>query len=784
MPCATRLKAHIIHFCKNIETLLSRLSGLIIVPVQYRSAVQMAQIDTRSRLSSKMAVVGEIVLLAFAYGYVGKPRTASFFIFVILVSVSYGALVWLGQSWKRSQRKSKFVPNFHWGYCVTQFTLGAAWAGVVSAALPQADKDQLAQIYAILIGLVGTAVFAGPAIYSLLFWTPLVFGSTIALILPSAQTNGATLIGIFSFYFLTFVSIIELSRKMVEREVGTIRIAHHKEETEILLRDFQQGASDWFFELDRDLMIVNPSDRFCEVAQRSVTEMQISFHNLLLNGDGSIIRHRDDAIDKLMTHLEGHTIFRDAIVSIPFSGELRWWDLSGKPIFDESGSFVGYRGVGRDVTDLHRSRERVVYLARHDPLTSLLNREMFSIALEQSPHDADAMQTAILCVDLDYFKSINDSFGHGVGDNLLRAAAERLRSCVRERDMVFRLGGDEFAIILPEVERSDVELIAKRIIDHLAQPFRIRNLTMTIGASIGAAMLPTDANSPAGAHHCADIALYQAKVEGRGKFCFFDARTQDAISKRITIHTDLKSPAVRQQLFLEYQPIIDLRTGKPIAMEALVRWQHPVRGVINPTDFISIAEDSGFINVIGKHVIDMTCRSAALMTPNLEFAINLSPRQLRDEMLPDKISEVLHKNDIDGRRISFEITETCLLDVGGNSLGLLDKIRALGCRIVLDDFGTGYSSFRPLHNYDFDRIKIAQALLDDVFLSPSRQIILETVVAMGQRIGIDMIAEGVETEQQAALLRSLDCPLAQGFWFSRPISDAQLIREYGVANTL
>ncbi|GAN74437.1 signaling protein [Acidiphilium multivorum AIU301] len=307
---------------------------------------------------------------------------------------------------------------------------------------------------------------------------------------------------------------------------------------------------------------------------------------------------------------------------------------------------------------------------------------------------------------------------------------------------------------------------------------------MTIGASIGAAMLPSDANSPAGAHHCADIALYQAKVEGRGKFCFFDARTQDAISKRITIHTDLKSPAVRQQLFLEYQPIIDLRTGKPIAMEALVRWQHPVRGVINPTDFISIAEDSGFINVIGKHVIDMTCRSAALMTPNLEFAINLSPRQLRDEMLPDKISEVLRKNDIDGRRISFEITETCLLDVGGNSLGLLDKIRALGCRIVLDDFGTGYSSFRPLHNYDFDRIKIAQALLDDVFLSPSRQIILETVVAMGQRIGIDMIAEGVETEQQAALLRSLDCPFAQGFWFSRPISDTQLIREYGVANTL
>lgn len=754
-----------------------------LIPESFVTSVQISQIDTRARLSIKMAAIGEIALVAFTYSFIGGIVDRILIPFVFLLSICYGALIFIGQFWIRSRRKAELLKIFFRIYGALQFLIGFGWGGVIITTLPHSNSVQMAQIYAILIGLISTAVFAGPVTFSLLFWTPLVTGSMIALLLPGSHTSVATLVGIAAYDVVSFILIIELSRKLVEREVGAIRIARLKEETEILLRDFQQGASDWLFELDGSLTIVNPSERFCEVARRSASAMRINLRTLLLDGDGSIFRHKDEAIDKLMEQLESHLPFRDVIVSIPFDGELRWWDLSAKPIFRETGELACYRGVGRDITDLHRSRERVTYLARHDPLTTLFNRDMFAVALAQAINDAEQAPAALLCVDLDYFKTVNDSFGHAVGDNLLRAAAERLCGCVRGRDMVFRLGGDEFAIIVPGVQRPEVASIAARIVEHLGQPFRIRSLTMTVGVSVGIAMLPNDARTPEGIHHCADLALYQAKVEGRGRFNFFNSDTQDAITRRIAIHADLKNTAIRNQLFLDYQPIVDLSTGAPVAMEALVRWRHPARGIISPGEFISIAEDSGLIGMIGKYVIDMACQTAAQLTPGLQVTINLSPRQLRDETLPDKIAEVMAQNRLGPGRIAFEITETCLLDISGHSLDLLDRIRALGCSIILDDFGTGYSSFRPIHEYRFDRIKIAQALLEDVFLHTNGRVILETVISMGQRIGIDMIAEGIETESQAGLLRSLGCPFGQGYWFSRPISNVHLLQNYGVAGT-
>ncbi|HQT59652.1 MULTISPECIES: bifunctional diguanylate cyclase/phosphodiesterase [unclassified Acidiphilium] len=778
-----RLFVHLFIFFNFIESLFSARLLTRIVPESFRTTVQISQIDTRARLSMKMAVMGEIALIAFTSGFIGSPANEPILALVIALSIFYTTLVFLGQFWIRSRRKIELLKFFFRIYGFLQFSIGAGWGGIIISTLPHSNAVQMAQIYAILIGLISTAVFAGPITFSLLFWTPLVTGSMIALLLPASHTQIATLVGMVAYDVVSFILIIELSRKLVEREVGAIRIARLKEETEILLRDFQQGASDWLFELDDSLTIVNPSERFCEVARRRSSAMQVNLRNLLLDGDGSIFRHRDEAIDKLMAQLESHLPFRDMIVSIPFDGELRWWDLSAKPIFKESGELGCYRGVGRDITDLHRSRERVTYLARHDPLTTLFNRDMFAVALAQAIDEAEQMPAALLCVDLDYFKTVNDSFGHAVGDNLLRAAAERLCGCVRGRDMVFRLGGDEFAIIVPGVQRPEVASIAARIVEHLGQPFRIRSLTMTVGVSVGIAMLPNDARTPEGIHHCADLALYQAKVEGRGRFNFFNSDTQDAITRRIAIHADLKNTAIRNQLFLEYQPIVDLRTGAPVAMEALVRWRHPARGIISPGEFISIAEDSGLIGMIGKYVIDMACQAAAQLTQDLQVTINLSPRQLRDETLPDKIAEVMEQNGLGPGRIAFEITETCLLDVSGHSLDLLDRIRALGCEIILDDFGTGYSSFRPIHEYKFDRIKIAQALLEDVFLHTNGRVILETVINMGQRIGIDMIAEGIETESQAGLLRDLGCPYGQGYWFSRPISEVYLLENYGVSPT-
>lgn len=771
------------YFLRLPESLAMRITGLSRVPAQFRMAVQLAQIDTRARLSVKMAVVGEIVLIAFALGFVGTPGMTLFYGFTLFVSILYGILIWLGRTWRRHSRKKEIFTAFQRSYCTLQFLLGASWSGVIGSALPHADASQIAQIYAILIGLLSTAVFSGPALYSLLLWGPLVLGSTIALLAPGAGTDPATFIGILAYDILSFLSIVELNRKLMEREIGALRIAHLKEETELLLRDFQQGSSDWLFELDHDLKIVHPSDRFCQAAHRAARMMRIDLKTLLREGDHSLAAANDAGIGDLMAHLAAQAPFRDIIVSIPLGGEHRWWDLSGKPLFDAQGNFVGYRGVGRDVTALHRSRERITYLARHDSLTSLLNRDMFSKALEHAISRGDASGTAILCIDLDHFKSVNDNLGHRVGDCLLQVAAERLSACVRGKDMVFRLGGDEFAMILPGIQQIEIAVIAQRIVDNIAKPFRINDLTLTISASVGIAILPTDDDTPEGVHHCADLALYQAKADGRGRFRFFDAQYEDSISRRISIQTDLKEAASsRDQLFVEFQPIVDLKTGAPVSMEALVRWTHPVQGIISPSEFIPAAEDSGMIRMIGKRVINITCDTAGHLADNLSVAINLSARQLRDESLLDTILEALARNRMQGQRVEFEITETTLLEASGYNLGVLERIRELGCRIILDDFGTGYSSFRSLDAFGFDRLKIAQPLLDEVFEHPKRRVILESIVTMGLRIGIEVVAEGIETEQQAELLRGLGCPLGQGFLFSRPMSAALAIDRYGAAS--
>lgn len=767
-------------FLRALAQPLMRITGLAGVPASLRETVQLVQIDTRSRLSVKMAVVGETVLLAFAYGFIHKPGMRLFYGFVLLVSVAYGTLIWLGRIWRNSARKRHIFSGFQRNYCAVQLLLGVAWSGVIATALPHADTMQLAQVYAILIGLLSTAVFSGPALYSLMFWTPLVVGSTITLFPFQAHTALSTFIGIIAYDVLCFLTILELNRKLVEREVGALRIARLKEESELLLRDFQRGSSDWLFELDRNLMIVHPSERFCEVALRDDTSMQIRLETLLRNGDHSVARHGDDGIADLMSRFAGRTSFRDITVPVPLGGEIRWWDLSAKPIFDQAGDFAGYRGVGRDITDLYRSRERVVYLAHHDALTSLLNRDLFSSTLQRAITSGDGSETAVLCVDLDYFKSINDSFGHGVGDHLLRAAADRFSACVREKDMVFRLGGDEFAMVLPDVRRFEAALVAQRIVDSIALPFRINELTLSISASVGIAMLPTDADTPEEIHHRADLALYEAKTNGRGRFDFFDSSSEDAITRRIAIHNDLKDAVTRRDdLFLEYQPIVELHSGRSTSLEALVRWKHPIQGLIGPTDFIPAAEESGLIASIGAHVIKMTCCTAARLADDISVAINLSPRQLCDDSLLSTISEALERNELPGRRVEFEITETTVLEASGYNRGILDRIRALGCRIVLDDFGTGYSSFRSLDAFQFDRIKIAQPLLDDVVTHPKRRAILETIVAMGIRIGIDVVAEGIETKDQADLLRSFGCPLGQGFLFSRPIPESLAVRRFG-----
>jgi diguanylate cyclase (GGDEF)-like protein len=754
---------------------LDRVTGFAAIKRDVRLKIEIMQMDTRARLGWMMAVVGVIVLLAMVWSFRGNANPAAFYLLAALVSLAYAGILGASVYWRRSRRKMRIFSRFQKLYCGIQLLLGASWGGVIATSLPQAGPVQQGQIYAILIGLVSTAVFSGPAIYSLCFWTPLTLLSVLGLLNHDLNINGATLTGVISYFALTLFSIISLNKKLLEREVNAIQIQVHKEETDLLLRDFQEGISDWRWDIDAACKIVNPSERFCAVAGRSRAEMQTELLTVLSRSSGAQLYPSDDTgVETIKHKLAARAAFRDVIVQVTIGQQTRWWELSGRPVMDAQGGFLGYRGVGRDVTDMYSARERVNFLAAHDSLTGLLNRESFTQAIRQAYDSGAGLPTALLCVDLDFFKSINDSFGHAAGDSVLFAVAERLRGCVRQPDQVFRLGGDEFAVLLFGAERELTSTIAQRITERLSQPFSVGGLELSLGASLGVAFIPGDGRSPEEVHHNADLALYRAKEEGRGTVRFFDAGDEQS-SCRLYIKSRLSESMEDETLFIEYQPIVDLNTRRIVSAEALLRWSHRNGSTLEPNLFIPLLERGGRIPAIGLQVIEQAVRVAGAAGGGISMAINLSPLQLADVNLPRLIEDVLNSHRVSPARINFEITESSLLDHDSQRLAVLSQIKSIGCGISLDDFGTGYSSLSLLGAFAFDRLKIDGSFTRSDLQDRRRRTILRTMFELSAKLGLAVVGEGIETEAQAAQLADLGCVEGQGFLFYRPMPESRFL---------
>ena len=416
-----------------------------------------------------------------------------------------------------------------------------------------------------------------------------------------------------------------------------------------------------------------------------------------------------------------------------------------------------------------RYDSRIVRLARHDTLTGLPNRLAFSETIETACEpSATPKRYALHLIDLDGFKSINDSYGHPTGDKLLEAVALRLRENLRQCDVLARLGGDEFAILQLVTQYKEAEPFAERICKLLAKPFYIDTLTVTIGGSIGIACCPTDADHPADLLRLADLALYEAKATGRGTYSFYEASMNQKAQAKRSLQEGLAAALDRGELEVYYQPIVDINSEGVLAFEALLRWKHPERGFISPVEFIPIAEETGMIIQIGEWVLQRACMDIARCPGKPCISVNCSPLQFKNLDLVDRVRNALDCAGLEYNRLKIEITESALMQNDELTMHLLQSLREIGVQLSMDDFGTGYSSLSYLEKYPLNYIKIDRSFVTPLNGTLGNSAVVRAIIAMAKSLNMRTIAEGVETVEQLEVLRQLGCDEAQGYYFGKP----------------
>ena len=482
--------------------------------------------------------------------------------------------------------------------------------------------------------------------------------------------------------------------------------------------------------------------------------------------------------------LQAHQPFTDFTYErIGPDGERRYLSISGQPVFDEHGTFKGYRGVGKDVTAAKLAEVRIQYLAYHDSLTALPNRSSFSLILNHGIARArrDARKLAVLFIDLDRFKTINDTLGHDAGDTLLREVGTRLRQALRPSDTVARLGGDEFVVLLEEVTAPAlVGNVARKILASIAKALDILGQELRVTASVGISLYPQDGEDEQTLMKNADIAMYHAKQEGKNNYQFHSEKIGTDSLQRLALETGLRRALERNEFQLHYQAKMSLRTSRMTGMEALLRWNHPDLGIVSPAQFIPIAEETGLIGPIGQWVIRTACLQnkawQVLGLPPVRVAVNLSPRQFTDENLPKSIASILKETGLAPDWLELEITESMIMHDVGKTMQTLTTLGKTGIRIAIDDFGTGHSSLAYLKRFPIDTLKIDRSFIKDLPGDAEDKAITTAIIAMGKSLDLTVVAEGVETRDQLDFLRLHGCDEFQGYYFNKPLPAEQFVQ--------
>src|SRR5712691_3823828 len=486
--------------------------------------------------------------------------------------------------------------------------------------------------------------------------------------------------------------------------------------------------------------------------------------------------------------LEAHKPFRDMeLCRLDETGKKVWISISGEPVFDASGAFKGYRGVGKDISERKQDEEHIHFLANHDALTSLPNRAMFNDVLSLAIQNARRYNRnfAVLFIDLDRFKIINDTLGHEAGDKLLREMGSRLTQTVRSSDVVARLGGDEFVVLVQEVsEAKQVEAVARKILSALVQPMVTQGQECRVTASIGICMFPAEAQDEHVLMKNADIAMYRAKEDGKNNYKFYSEEMNIHSFEWLALETSLRRGLERSEFLLHYQAKLDLRTERITGVEALVRWQHPEMGLVPPAQFIPLAEETGLIVPIGKWVLNTACAQNVAWQreglPPLHMAVNLSARQFADEDLVKDIAAALESTGLKTELLELALTESMVIQNTERAGRVLAEIKKMGVRLAIDDFGVGYSSLTHLKRFPIDTLKVDRSFIRDLPQDLEDKAITEAIIAMGKSLNLTVVAEGVETLEQQTFLHDHACDEMQGYFFSKPIPGgefAELLRK-------
>ena len=546
--------------------------------------------------------------------------------------------------------------------------------------------------------------------------------------------------------------------------------------SETRFRSLTALSSDWFWEQDENFRYVRVDGY---AVDKDVAGSHFVGHTRWESGSGGLTQAQWDEHRRA---LGAHQVFRNFEFQRRLQdGSILWASISGAPIFASDGTFTGYHGIGRDVTAQKQHEDDIVRLAFYDPLTSLPNRRLLLDRLAKALVTSGRSKTrgALLFIDLDNFKDLNDTMGHDVGDQLLEKVANRLIACVRQGDTVARFGGDEFVVMLvdlqPEVGGAvdQVKTVAEKILDTLNLPFELEGKVHFSTPSIGMTLFSGQHQSLDDLLKRADLAMYQAKAAGRNTMRFFDPEMQAAAARRAGLELDLRHGLERREFVLYYHAVMDQKAALQ-GVEALVRWLHPQRGRVSPYEFIPVAEQSGLIMSLGHWVLKSACGqlvlwSADAHTEALTISINISARQFRHADFVANILGALRQTGANPRRLKLELTESILVTDVQEAIDKMTVLRAAGLRFSLDDFGTGYSSLSYLKHLPLDELKIDQSFVRDLLTNPRDAAIAKTVLALGQNLGLTVVAEGVETEQQRDFLAQNGCAFFQGFLYGQPV---------------
>ena len=655
------------------------------------------------------------------------------------------------------------------------------WAGACMAWLPQIPQVQQMLLATLVIGMMCGGAFALASVpqAACSYLLIITFGSMFALLRAGGTEHVNLVLMTLLYGLLLCMCVLTTARIYTARLISEREAERQGELVELLLRDFEEHSADLLWEVGANGLFTRVSARLVEAL--STTEDELRRCALV----ETMLRHLplgkpDACVHRLAAEIAAGRPYRDQTLPVQTISGPRWWSLAAKPLLNGAGQIEGWRGVVSDVTVARQALAILEQQAHSDSLTGLANRlqlhEHLLRAIDEVqnlPESSNAF--ALICLDIDHFKAINDALGHAMGDAVLIEVARRLKSSLREADLVARVGGDEFAVVIDLVDGVEQALaMARRLVSILGKPFDGLGHIVPLGVSAGMAFAPAHGAGLDELLVNADLALYEAKERGRGRCEVFAPEIGERHRRRINISQQLRGALERNEFTLVWQPQVQIDSWRLAGAEVLIRWQHPMLGNVPPAEFISLAEESGQINAIGAWVLEQACLGAAQLPDSIAVSVNASTAQLMQDDFIDVVRRALGRSGLPARRLKIEITESLFMDAAPVALSNLHGLRELGVSISLDDFGTGFSSLAYLLRFPFDVLKIDRAFVLEIMARDDARALVRSIVDMATSLGMGTVAEGVEDNEQLDVLRQAGCEQIQGYLVAKPMKLTQL----------